>query len=885
MARLAPVLRRTLAALALAISAASAAAAPPSPQSVLGFRPGDDRQLADWNQIVDYFRRLDAASDRVRVEEVGRTTEDRPFLVAVITSEANMAHLEEIRRANLRLADPRGLPDEEAARLIEKGKTIVAINHGIHSTEVAATQTAMETAYALASGDSPAIREVLESTVVVMIPSHNPDGTQRVTEWYRQSLGTPWEGREPPFLYQKYTGHDNNRDWYMFTQRESRLTLQGLYDPWRPQIVYDLHQMGERSARLFAPPYLDPWEPNVDGALVEAVNALGTHVAARLGTEGHRGVVVHAMYDAWSPSRAYPHTHGGVRLLTESASARMATPLEMPFADLRPGIGYDPRVRSWNFPDPWPGGTWRLRDIVEDQLAATRAVLEHAARNRAYWLRTFLEVNRRAATRRDLFAYVVPAGQDDALATAKMIEVLRLGGVEVQRARTAFTAEGRSFPAGSWVVPMAQPYSGFAKTLLERQRYPDLRPFPGAPAQRPYDVTAHTLPLLLGVEAVAVASPFTADLEAVPVAQPLSPSGAAVQVVPGQVVGRGPWIALGHRTGEMVALGRLLRARVPVRWATAEFVDGARRFPAGTLLVPSSARARVEPLTRELGIVGRAVATLPPALVLRAPRVGLYQSWVPALDEGWTRFVFEHQVGVDYTTLHDRDVQQGSLRDRFDVIVLPSQSSTAIVRGYAAGTMPAEYTGGLGPSGVQALRSFAEAGGTIAALDAAARFAIQDLGLAVRDVVGETGGGGGEDEGRARGVSSDFYCPGALLRVVPAPHPLAAGLGDSPAIWFENSPAFEVEKGTVVARYPEENPLLSGWVLGERRLFGKAALVEAPLGSGRVVLFGFRPQYRAQSWATYPALLNAIYTAAVVPPEANRKRASSPPARAPSTRP
>ena len=882
MIRPALLLRRTVFALTVAASAAAAAtAAPPSPQSVLGFRPGDDRQLADWNQIVDYFRRLDAASDRVKVEEVGRTTEDRPFLVAVITSEANMAHLEEIRRANLRLADPRGLSDEDAVRLVEKGRTIVAINHGIHSTEVAATQTAMETAYALATGDSPAIREVLDNTVVVMIPSHNPDGTQRVTEWYRQSLGTPWEGHDPPFLYQKYVGHDNNRDWYMFTQRESRLTLKGLYDPWRPQIVYDLHQMGERSARLFAPPYLDPWEPNVDGALVEAVNALGTDVAARLGTEGHHGVVVHAMYDAWSPSRAYPHTHGGVRLLTESASAHMATPVEMPFAELRPGIGYDPRVRSWNFPDPWPGGTWRLRDIVEDQLAATRAVLEHAARNRAYWLRTFLEVNRRAASRRDLFAYVIPAGQDDALAVAKLLEVLRLGGVEVRRARAPFAAGTRSFPAGSWVVPMAQPYSGFAKTLLERQRYPDLRPFPGAPAQRPYDVTAHTLPLLLGVDAVAVDSAFSADLEAVP--QPISPSGAAVQVVPGQVLGRGPWITLGHRTGEMVALGRLLRAHVPVRWATAEFVDAGRRFPAGTLLVPSSARTRVEPLARELGIVGRAVSTLPPALVLRAPRVGVYQSWVPAIDEGWTRFVFEQQVGVEYTTLHDRDIQQGSLHDRFDVIVLPSQSPAGIVRGWAAGTMPAEYTGGLGPTGIEALRRFAEDGGTLAALDAAARFAIQDLSLPVRDVVGDTSGSG-EDEGRARGVSSDFYCPGALLRVSAVNHPLAAGLGDSPAIWFENSPAFEVEKGTVVARYPEENPLLSGWVLGERRLFGKAALAEVPVGRGRVVLFGFRPQYRAQSWATYPALLNAIYTSAVVPPEANRKRASSPPARATSTR-
>ena len=834
--------------------AATVAAAPPSPESVLGFRPGADRQLADWTQIVDYFHRLDAASDRVQVEEVGRTTEDRPFLVAVITSERNMARLEEIRRANLRLADPRGLSPEEAERLIAAGKVIVGVNHGIHSDEVAATQTAMETAYALASGDTPEIREILDRTVVVMIPSHNPDGTQRVTEWYRQTLGTPWEGHDPPFLYQKYTGHDNNRDWYMFTQRESRLTLKGLYDPWRPQIVHDLHQMGARAARLFAPPYVDPWEPNVDPALIAAVNGLGTHVAARLTSEGHKGVAVDAIYDAWSPSRAYPHTHGGVRLLTESAEARMATPIEVPFENLEPGIGYDPRVRSWNFPDPWPGGAWSLRDIVDDQGAATRAILGHAARNHEYWLRTFYEVNRRATLRSDPFAFIVPAEQKDPLATAKLLEVLRLGGVEVHRARTPFAIEGQTVAAGSWVVLMAQPYSAFAKSLLERQRYPDIRPFPGAPVQRPYDVTAHTLPLLLGVDVTAVPAPFTADLE--PVTQ--------VAVVPGAVSGRGPWLAIGHRTGDLVALGRLLRARVPVRWATAEFADAGRRFPAGTLLVPASARARVLEMARELGIVALAVSFAPPALVLRAPRVGLYQSWVAAIDEGWTRFVFDQQMGVDYQTLHDRDIQAGGLRDRYDAIVLPSQSPSATVTGHLPGAMPDEYAGGLGAKGVQELKAFAEAGGTLVALDAAARLAVRELGLGVRDTLAEERAPSASGSGGRRAAAGDFYCPGALLGVLTTPDPLTAGMDDSAAIWFEDSPAFETETGKVLARYAQTNPLLSGWLLGERKLFGKAALVEAPLGKGRVVLFGFRPQYRAQSWATYAPLLNAIYTSALV---------------------
>jgi len=300
--------RRAALCLALLLCAASAltavAAEVPSPESVLGFRVGEDRKLADWTQIVGYFQKLAAASPRVRVENVGATTEGNPFLVVTITSEANMARLEEIRRANLRLADPRTLSEDDARALIESGKTIVALNHGIHSTEVGASQTSMETAYALATGQDPDTLDILDKTVIVMLPSHNPDGTQKVVDWYRKSLGTPWEGGQIPFLYHKYTGHDNNRDWYMFTQVETQLTVKHLYDRWRPQVIHDLHQMGTRAARIFAPPYVDPWEPNVDPALIEAVNGIGTSVAARLTTEGKRGVVIHALYDAWTPSSA-----------------------------------------------------------------------------------------------------------------------------------------------------------------------------------------------------------------------------------------------------------------------------------------------------------------------------------------------------------------------------------------------------------------------------------------------------------------------------------------------------------------------------------------------------------------------------------------------------
>ena len=435
------------------------------------------------------------------VEEVGKTTEGRPFVIATVTSEANHARLEEIRRTNARLADPRGLGDEEAERLVQSGKAIVAMAYSIHSTEVGGTLAALRLLHRLAASDDERVRAMLDATVLLVIPSHNPDGTDIVSEWYRKQLGTPFEGTAPPVLYHPYVGHDNNRDWYMFTQQETLLTLRHLHQRWHPQIFHDVHQMGARGARLFVPPYTDPWEPNVDPALTAAVGALGSHVASRLTSAGRSGVVTGAIFDAWTPARAYPHTHGGVRILSETASARIATPLEVKPQELEGrGSEYDPRSASSNFPAPWPGGTWRLADIVETQLQASLAILEHAAQNREHWLRTALVARRNAVARREPFAFVIPPAQADASAVRRLVEVLRLGEVEVERAQAAFVAGERRYPAGSLVVRLQQPASGFAKTLLERQRYPERREYAGGPPKAPYDVTAHTLPLLLGVE-------------------------------------------------------------------------------------------------------------------------------------------------------------------------------------------------------------------------------------------------------------------------------------------------------------------------------------------------------------------------------------------------
>ena len=826
------------------VPGAPAAPPVPAPESVLGFVPGEDRKLAAWSRIVAYLKALDAASERVSLEEVGATTGGRPFVIATVTSEANRARLEEIRRANARLADPRGLGDDEAGRLVADGKAVVAMAYSIHATEVGGTLTSLRLLHQLAASDEPRVRAMLDSTVLLVIPSHNPDGTDLVQEWHAKQLGTPFEGTAPPWLYHPYVGHDNNRDWYMFSQQETRLTVRHLYQRWHPQIVHDVHQMGARGARLFVPPYTDPWEPNVDPALVAASGALGSHVASRLLSAGRTGIVTGALFDAWTPARAYPHTHGGVRILSETASAKLASPMQLKLEELEGrGVEYDPRNASANFPAPWPGGTWRLADIVDTQLQASLAILEHAAANREHWLRTALAVNRRSVARREPYAFLIPQPQRDPVALRELVDVLRTGEVEVERARAPFSAGGTSHPAGTLVVRMQQPASGFAKTLLERQRYPDLREYAGGPPKRPYDVTAHTLPLLLGVEVQAAAAPFEASLE---------PLGER-PLDPGRVTGRGPRLALAHTSGDLLALGRLLASGEDARWTLDAFEEGGRRYPAGTLLFRGSSQSKLAAIAAELGLEARAVRAEPRSLKLRTPRVGLYRSWVPSMDEGWPRYVFEKEMAVPYRSLVDAEVRAGRLAERFDAIVLPDQSAASLRDGHARGAMPEEYTGGLGADGARALEAFVAAGGTLVALDSASAYAIETLKLDVKDTLS--------------GVDSKaFYCPGSILRAsVETARPLAHGLPPELPVWFEGSPAFEAPSGQVLARYGDGDPLLSGWLLGGERLRGKAAIVEVPHGRGRVVLFGFRPQYRAQTRVGYVALLNALYLSAARP--------------------
>ncbi|HKD05824.1 MAG TPA: M14 metallopeptidase family protein [Bryobacteraceae bacterium] len=770
----------------LAFSCASLGAAPvPTPESHFGHKIGADRELLDWDKVVSYFYSLAKSSDRIQVAEYGRSAENRPMIVATIADPATLKNLAKYREIQRRLADPRITSPTDAEPMFREGKNVILMTCSIHATEVASTHSAVEFAYRLITESNPRFEAILHNTILLLVPSLNPDGVDIVTRWYRRTLNTKWEGTNPPELYQKYVGHDNNRDWYIFSQPETRATISQLHNVWHPEIVYDVHQQGPGASRIFIPPWLDPIEPNIDPILAQEMNMMGTSMASDLTAAGKTGVAIHAAYDFWTPSRHYQAFHGGLRILTESASARLATPITIkPDQIDTTALGYDPRERSWNYLQPWLGGTWRLRDIIDYQELAYESLLYNAALHREEMLRSFYKVGEDQVARISPWGAVISKNQRDPAATRKMLETLQAGMVEISQDS-----------AGDYVIPFQQPYSGYAKALLERQDYPNELLYPGGPPKRPYDVTAHTLPLLFGVDSKFVDQPVSGGLKRASLGVPARKDEYAASDTDGWKAANAAW-----------AGGR------PV-W----------RDENGDFSMTSRGAGWRE---------------------IRKPRVGLYRSFMANMDEGWTRWLLE-EFGFAYTPLRNADIQAGNLRDKFDAIVFADEQPNAIQNGHVAGSMPPEFTGGLGQKGEDALRAFANAGGTLVFLNRASNYATQHLGVKATNVL-------------AGVAAKDFYCPGSLLNAVLDTHsPLTRGLPQNVAVWTESGPAWDTSEPSV-AKFADSKVLASGWLLGEGHIAGKTALIDAKSGNGHIVLFGMRPQYRAQSYLTFKLLFNAL---------------------------
>jgi hypothetical protein len=817
-----------------------------TPRDFLGFAIGDDHRLADWPQVAEYMHLLDRESDRVSTVEIGKTTEGNPFLLTFISSPANIVNLETHKQTRQRLSDPRTISEDDADELISDSPAIVTITCSIHATEVGGTQMSIDLAYQLASSNSSRIRRILDNVILILVPSLNPDGLIKVKRWYDGTRDTHYEGSIPPILYHKYTGHDNNRDWFMFTQIETRLMVEHVHNQWRPHITYDIHQTRSDGMRMILPPFVDPVGPNIDPILQSELAALGTHMASELTAAGKAGVAVNVVYDSYSPSRSYPHYHGGIRVLSEAASVRIASPISVDKTQLKSDRGERPRSKSWNHPMPWSGGQWSLKDIVEYDLIASLACLDNAARNRDTWVRNSFDVLRRAVTQQgNPYAFVIPKEQHDAGSAQELIDVLKFAEVEIHELTEDTQHEGHSLRSGDQLVLTLQPFGNFAQTMLETQRYPDIRHYPGGPPKQPYDSTAHSLPLTMGVTTYELKG----QMDTPP--NKISHERVSPKAEPNDLQ-KGTSYAIDPRANDAFKLvNRLLASGVHVSRTSEVSSIGDSSLQAGSFLIQSTSETdeilRDSRSSIHAEIAGISLTSETSGKRLRIPRVGVYQSYVPSTEEGWTRFVLD-QYEFQHEPIWEWAVRETDLPRRFDVIVIPHQTVRQIQRGFNSATYSKRYSGGLGDVGVEKLLDFANSGGTLIVWDGSARWATRHFDLPVVNVL-------------AGLTNSDFFSPGSLLDIrINTDHPIGYGMPENAAALFMNGPAWRLKQGQSIAEFSEEKPLLSGLLIGSDKIAGTTALATVPMGRGQIIMFGFRPHFRAQARGTYKLFFNSIYS-------------------------
>jgi hypothetical protein len=873
-----------------------------APEPFFGFRIGADGELARYPKVLEYLQHLAKTTNRITYEELGKTTMGHPYVLATISAPENLARMDRLIAINRRLADPRGLSEAEARKLAREGRPFYLLFTTIHSTEVGNMQAIVEVAHRLATSADPDVREILDNVVLLLVPSQNPDGQVMVIDhWYR-TKGTPLN-RVFPDLYHKYTGHDDNRDWFMFTQKETRLAVE-MQNRLKPHLTHDMHQQGPAGSRIFVPPFEDPYDRNVHPLIAQQQLQVGQAMAAALVAEGKAGVAFAEQYDLWTPARQYMVYHGQPRILTEIASANLADPFVNPTGADRP-LG--PQETRWNFPLPYRRGDWRLRQIVEYGVTAVFGGLTHMAKYRTAFLENAYRIHADWVNRKEApYAFVISSSQRDPFEAYELVQIMRTADVEVHRSTAPFTAAGTNYPAGSWVIKTAQPYGAFAKTMLERQIYPDLRLFPGGPPKPPYDVTGHTLGLLMGVQVAEIERPFDAPLEAVAAPTPIASS----------VPQRPRWAYLvgPESNAGFLAAAKLQKARVPLFRAARGFDHDGRSYAPGTWIVaPTPAAAKtLDEVARSTGLEVHA-ADRPVAVdafrLKPDTRIGLWRG-ANNMPGGWLMWLFEQYWFNHQIVSAPDDAAAGFAR--YDAIVLPSGvSKETIVRGLDPATHDKTFAWayGVGDAGWAKLADWVKNGGTLVAIGSAVETARELLDLPIEKVLPEASRrrrfGAVADPAAGRQVpageverilretftsparlastlrerviepTSLFYCPGSLLNnEFDGNHPVAFGMPAAWPVFFESDQAYRLTpgfaiRGEVVGRYPKTGPILaSGWLLGEDLLRDQANIVFFRVGKGTVVTLASQVDFRTQPRGTFKLLFNAMFHGPSTPVDA-----------------
>jgi hypothetical protein len=748
------------------------------------------------------------------------------------------------------------LGEEDAVQLASQLPAVVFHTSSIHTTEISTAQVIPELVYNLVSGSSDEVMRILKNTIVLISPSANPDGQVMIKEWYDEHIGTPWEGRMP-WLYHPYVGHDNNRDWILLHFPEQRLTAQKIHMEWMPVYSHEMHQMGGNGARLFVPPYQDPHDENTAPEIVETMSVVGMAMSHRLTTDGKSGVVKNAIFDLYTPARAFQIYRGTARILTEMAIANFARKRNLKPGDLRARRGgtgsYDPNKKSWNFPLPWKGGDWTLRTMVEYQISASMAALNLVSADPARFnIGCYRSLKRVVDREAGPYAYVFPPAQKDPSTVGALLQAMQRGGIEIHRSDKPFVADGRLFAKGSHVILLKQPYGDWAKTLLEVQDYPDLRRSPADDPIVPYDVTASTLPLMMQVEAVGIDMQFEAELSRV--TNPV--------FIEGEVQGNGRfgYLMLLNTNDAYTVVDELLDKGLAVEQLNEAISVSGKTFPAGSVFLRPGedlgdllSGLAMEKNFIAIGLTKKENNAISNTSVLSNPRIALYEPWGGLMDAGWTRLVLE-QFDLEHTTIRNQDVRQGDLSGRFDIILFPDGINTQRLLNDTS-KWPEQYLGGIGKEGREALYTFVSEGGTVASFGRTSMAIQEILGLPVADI--------------NKGVSSkEYFAPGSLVLIeLDEESPLSYGLPSKMSVMNRRSPVLSpvATTGTgpeIVGRYPDYDPRLSGFLLGQERIQGEGAILVQPVEKGRVILYGINPQFRAMTHGAYKLIFNAIFWSA-----------------------
>jgi len=879
--------RTTLTALILAsILCTSAMTAPVTPSGIIspekhfGFMPGADGRLIDYSQLIEYLKMLDESSPRVALKEAGVTPLGRKMYILFVSSEDNIADLDRLRAINERLALDPDIPDDERDALIERGRVFFLATLSMHSGEVGPSQALPIIAYDLATSNDSEVMGWLDDVVYMATPCHNPDGMDMTVEHYRKYHGTRYDGASMPGIYHKYVGHDNNRDFVTLSQMDTKV-ISAIYSTiWFPQVMVEKHQMGSTGVRYFVPPTHDPIAENIDAGIWNWAGIFGMNMIKDMTEAGLAGVAQHYLFDDyWPGSTETCNWKNVISFLTEGASAKYATPIYIEPNELVVyGKGLSEYKKSVNMPLPWPGGWWRLSDIVDYEITSTRSIIKTSSDHRMEILTFRNDLCRREVERgrsEAPFYYVIPRDQRDRSEMAELVDLLLEHGVKVSKVTSSVRAGGKDLSDGDIVVLMAQPYRPFAKEVLERQQFPLRHYTPGGEVIRPYDITSWSLPLHMGVDAYKI-NERCPELEMVlsPVTEatlyrtdPPGDCGGAVFAAGDNESYKAAFVAL----GEKLDVFRL----------TSKATINGRTFEAGTFMIPGSLKKdnSFADLVASLSVTpfftgGDPREGIPAESVkkIETPRIALVETWFHDMDAGWTRYIFD-TYGIQFEVLRPGDFEKTDLSKKYDVILFPSNDKDMLMSGkwkrgdsYYVSSYPPEYVKGLGKKGMERLMAFLDAGGFIIA-----------WGRSVELFAGTLEIRKGKEEGDKEEFDlpfddlSDqiqkegFYCPGAMLRVdLIAGNPLTWGMPSeagalmSRGTAFRTSvPRFDMDR-RVIARYPEKDLLLSGYVEKEKAISDRSAMIWIRKGKGQLVLFGFNPQFRASTAGTYKLLFNAL---------------------------